>query len=152
MKFDLDQLRAALDQQGLVGGLGYLNQRVDHRFTAVYRFHDMAMNVQAMYDKLQEAVANPFAKVPIKDSFCEMAMDQGCFIAKESMSDPRLDGNPYQAILASYVGIPLEISPGVLYGTLCHYDVVGRPMLDEEFANFQRAARLIPAYLPPAKV
>jgi GAF domain-containing protein len=147
MKLNLEDLRSALDHHGLMGGLEFLNHRVDHRFTAVYRFHDSAMNVQAMFDKLQERVPDPFAVVPITNSFCEMAMDQGCFIASDSVNDPRLDGNPYQSILGSYVGLPLEIAPGELYGTLCHYDLVGRPITDEEFEFLQRAARLFPAYL-----
>lgn len=144
----LDTLRAELDRGGLLGGLAFLNQRVTHRFTAVYRFHDMAMNVQAMYDKQQQAVPNPFARVPITDSFCEMAMDQGHLVVHDAARDARLEGNRYRTSLGSYVGLPLERMPGELYGTLCHYDVVGQPIEDEEFEFLRRAARLIPAYLP----
>jgi GAF domain-containing protein len=144
---DITDFRFELERHGLKAGLEYLNRRVTHRFTAVYRFKDMAMNVQEMVDKENHNGANPFALVPIKDSFCELAMDQGQFVALDSMTDERLDGNPYQHTLGSYVGLPLEHAPGDLYGTLCHYDLVPRPMDDAEFAFLQKAARLLPMFL-----
>ncbi|KAF1047966.1 GAF domain-containing protein [Xylophilus sp.] len=150
MQSNLRDLQAHLDRGGLLGGLAFLNARVAHRFTAVYWMHDMAMNVQALYDKQQESTANPFAVVPLRNSFCEMAMAQGHFVATDSPQDARLDGNPYQSVLGSYVGLPLVTTPGELYGTLCHYDLVARPIEDEEFAFLQSAARLLPRYLKTA--
>jgi len=144
---DIEELRRYLDRGGLVAGLEYLNNRVSHRFTAVYRFHDLAMNVQARFDKQNSLEPDPFSRVPITNSFCEMAMDQGHFIASDSIKDTRLGGNPYRTVLGSYVGLPLELNAGELYGTLCHYDLVGQEIPAGEFEFLQRAARLIPGYL-----
>ncbi|MBS7776394.1 GAF domain-containing protein [Acidovorax sp. CCYZU-2555] len=150
MKQQLEELRSHLEQFGLLGGLEFLNHRVGHRFTSIYRFHDMSMNVQAMYDKQNERTANPFARVPIANSFCEMAMHDGFFLTKNTKSDARLDSNPFVEHLGSYVGLPLEGPQGGLYGTICHYDLISQPISDEEFSFLQKASLLLPSYLPKA--
>ncbi len=85
--------------------------------------------------------------MPLETSFCQYVMRDGQFITAESGTDTRLDGHPYQGVMGSYVGLPLQGGGDSLMGTFCHFDFENRELPDEEFAFLQRVARLLPRYV-----
>ncbi len=142
-------LRQALDGGGLADGLAYLNSRVEHRFTAVYRLSsDFVMENVAIVDKLGEVVPDALMAVPLGDSFCQFVLKDGFFKLTDAETQAgRLDGHAYKGIVQSYVGLPLTKNSGDLFGTLCHFDFPARPIGTSEFEYLVEAARLLPAYL-----
>ena len=54
MENTLVALRAHLDREGLAGGLRFLNERVPHRFTGVYRLVDGTMHNVGLAEKRGE--------------------------------------------------------------------------------------------------
>lgn len=148
MTHQFDAFTAALQTGGLAGGLRYLNDPIDHRYTAVYQLRDLVLRNVALVDKEGEVRPEFLAEVPLEDSFCQFVMRDGMFKTQHSGEDSRLDGHKYQGVLRSYIGVPLLNDEGVLYGTICHFDALQRTLRDEDFDFLQRAARLIPRYLP----
>jgi GAF domain-containing protein len=147
MKNALMQLESVLSQRGCHAGLEFLNERVDHRFTAIYRLDNALMKNVDLVDK--ERIGLPdLQEVPLGNSFCQYALRDGQFLTSASGDDRRLDGHPYQGVVGSYVGLPLLGNDGELWGTFCHFDIANRPIQDEEFDFLQKVARLLPRYMP----
>lgn len=143
------QLAESLDNGGLEAGLRFLNQRVDHRFTAIYRLQDMVLHNVELVDKVvdDDFDRSGLQSVPLGDSFCQFVLRDGFFRTSRTTGMEALNGHPYQGVMESYVGLPLMSSPDTMFGTLCHFDFGERPLSDEEFTFLQRVARLLPRYL-----
>ncbi len=141
-------LEGILKAGGLQAGLAWLNSRVPHRFTAVYLLDKLLLKNRAVVDKDGEAATPPLLmEVPLGTSFCQYVLRDGQFITGDSGVDKRLDGHPFQGVMGSYVGLPLQGSGDSLMGTFCHFDFENRELPDEEFAFLQRVARLLPRYV-----
>ena len=146
MNSDLSRFETLLSTEGLHAALKFLNQRVPHRFTAVYRLDDLVLRVVDMVDKdgLNDM---QLESVPLGDSFCQFALRDGSFLTAGSGGDSRLDGHPYQGVVESYVGLPLARADGELFGTFCHFDLAGRPVNDEEYTFLTQVVGVLPRYL-----
>jgi GAF domain-containing protein len=142
----LSDFQAVLHKHGLKAGLMFLNERVPHRYTSVYRLEHDRLRRLAFVDKWGGS-DRALADVPLRDSFCEVAIEDGNLVVTDAASDERLQGRPNPAGLASYVGLPLAAHPGELFGTFCHYDVCSRPVSDEEFGFLEQAAKALRAYV-----
>lgn len=142
----LQGYQLSLETQG-PAGLAFLNARVPHRYTGVFRLHEGALRNMFLHDKLGEIVPEFLQVVPLCDSFCQFTLRDGLFTTQDSAADPRLDGHKYKGVLLSYIGLPLLDSRGELYGTMCHFDAQALELDDNEFEIFRAAAQLLPAYL-----
>ncbi len=145
---EIAHLTSVLRTEGLTAGLALLNKRVPHRYTAVFRFRDGAMHNIAIYDKAGEVTPEGFAVVPFTDSFCQFVLRDDGFQTSDTAADTRLAGHKYQGVLLSYHGVPLMSNHGDLYGTMCHFDFASLPLEDNEFEYFQKAARVVPSFVP----
>lgn len=141
----LDPLRAALQREGLAGGLRFLNARVPHRYTAAYRVQQDTLVNLDLFDKAGEVRPEFLASVPFEDSFCQFVLRDGEFRTGFTARDARLDGHRYQGVMGAYHGVPLVDDQGGLFGTLCHFDTAERALPDEEFVFLQKAAHLMSA-------
>ena len=139
---DLAELQEVLDRHGLDAALMFLNARVPHRYTAAYRLSDACLQRLAFIDK-EGGPGLEFAEVPFKDSFCELAIRQPPLLVTDVGTDPRLAEYPNPGLLMSYVGLPLSVAPGALYGTLCHYDTSPHLLSDTELLFQEQASELV---------
>jgi len=73
----LIDLQDALKGSGRNAGLRYLNSRVDHRFTAVYKPEAGVMRNVAIVDKLAEVVPANLLAVPLEETFCQFVLRDG---------------------------------------------------------------------------
>ena len=137
----------ALQRAGVDEALRVLNQRVPHRYTAVYQLDGTVLRNLFLYDKQGEIRPEYLAEVDMGDSFCQFVLREGAFLTDNSAFDRRLDGHPYQGKMVAYHGVPVAGPDGRLLGTLCHFDTEPRGLVSEEFACLERAARLLPAYI-----
>ncbi len=142
----LQEYQRSLETQG-PAGLAFLNSRVPHRYTGVFRLHEGALRNMFLHDKQGEIVPEFLQVVPLNDSFCQFTLRDGLFTTQDSSTDQRLDGHKYKGVLLSYVGLPLLDNAGELYGTMCHFDAQALALDDNEFEIFRAAAKLLPAYL-----
>jgi len=142
----LDEIRQVLEEEGLQAGLGVLNARVAHRFTAVYRLDANVLRNIAIVDKLGELVPDHLLAVPLASSFCQFVLRDG-FFKRMGNPDARLNGHPFEEAVLSYVGVPLTQDGGDLIGTFCHFDFPAISIADEEFEFMRKVAIALPRYL-----
>lgn len=142
----LQEYRLLLEAHG-PAGLAFLNARVPHRYTGVFRLNQGALHSMFLHDKLGEISPDFLQIVPLEDSFCHLTIRDGLFRTQDSGGDQRLDGHKYQGAVRSYIGLPLMDENGDLYGTMCHFDMRALALADAEFEIFSKAAKLLPAYL-----
>ncbi len=143
----MEELRSALLENGIDGCLEFLNRPVEHRYTAVYRLRDATLTNVGLFDKAGEVKPEYLETVQLETSFCQFVLRDGVFRTNDSSLDMRLDGHPYQGVMMAYHGVPVKNAQGDLYGTLCHFDLVQRPMPDAEFEFLQQAATLLAPFL-----
>jgi GAF domain-containing protein len=144
----LETVQAHFSRDGLVAGLRFLNARVPHRFTAIYRLQEKTLRNVALVDKERSADTATLQEVPLADSFCQFVLKDGLFLTPDSGQDPRLPGHPYSGVVGSYVGVPVVSDEPQFFGTLCHFDYARHEISDEEFLFLERVARLLPRFLP----
>ena len=143
----ISSLSQVLCTEGIVAALAFLNRRVEHRCTAIYRLEAMTVRNVYLYDRQGELLPESLGVVPLQDSFCQHVMRDGAFGTSNSTADTRLDGGPFQGVVMAYHGVPLLDDAGQLFGSLCHFDFESRPLSDEEFAFLQQAASAFSAHL-----
>lgn len=152
--FEKDPVRgyeAVLNTEG-PAGLQFLNARVPHRYTAVYRLDKGVLRNLYVFDKRAEVVPEFLEAVPLQDSFCQFVLREGLFRTVGTAQDARLDGHKYQGAIGSYHGLPITDNFGELFGTICHFDTEPLGMADEEFHVLRQAAKILPRYLNKAPV
>lgn len=135
-----------LEAQG-PAGLEFLNARVAHRFTAVYRLQGGVIHNVFLHDKLGEVMPEFLRAVPLGESFCQFVLRDGMFCTANTAQDARLHGHKYQGVLGAYYGLPLLDNAGELYGSLCHFEERNQALPPAEFAFLQKAAQVLPRYL-----
>lgn len=133
--------------QGMRAALTELNDRVPHRYTAVYRLRDMVLSNVELIDKLGAVRPEFLAEVPLTSSFCQYVLRDGSFLTSDSSQDDRLDGHPYKGVMVAYHGVPIMDAGGNLFGSLCHFDVIEQPLSDAEFGRLQAFARALAQYV-----
>ena len=138
----LSSFQQVLDTHGLGAALLFLNRRVPHRFTAIYRLNGARLLRLGFVDKRGEACEET-AEVPFENSFCALAVREGELLITDLSHDERLRDQPNPYGLGSYVGFPLASGPGQLHGTFCHYDTTSNPLSEEEFLFLERASAII---------
>jgi GAF domain-containing protein len=145
-----DKMIAALKSGGMEAALRVLNDRVAHRYSAVYRLtKDGRLVNLALVDKQGELCPPHLLIVPFAESFCQFTLKHGLFRTDNSALDERLDGHIYQGLVNSYHAVPFVSTEGTVKGTVCHFDTAPLPLQDEDFELLRLAARVFPIYLPP---
>lgn len=147
MDLRLAHLEMVLKKDGLQSAAQYLNGRVPHRFTTIYRLESDIFTVVEFVDKLGAGTASTQKQTPYSESLCRFPVVHGTFTSSHTSIDPRLKGLPYPNAVGSYTGVALPLSNGELYGTLCHYDFVPQSIGHFEHQFLQLAAKLIARHM-----
>ena len=135
-----------LRSQGVDSSLEFLNQRVSHRFTAIFRLDKDKLEIIRLIDKLNDSSTAPLSPIPFTNSFCELVMRDGVVMTSNSVVDKRFDGKFSQGVVIAYVGLPL-LQHGKLFGTLCHIDYNENKIDENEFAFLQTVMGVLSKYL-----
>lgn len=146
----LSDLAVILRTDGVKPALAFLNQRVAHRFTAIYLLEAMTVRNVHLYDRQGQLLPEALGIVPLQDSFCQHVLREGQFGTSNSASDHRLDGSPFQGAVMAYHGVPMVDASGQLFGSLCHFDYESQPLSDSEFAFLQQAAPVLSGFVKMA--
>lgn len=140
-------VRRLLDEGRLHDVLRLMNERVEHRFTGVYRFDRPTLRNVALFD-----AANPDIKVgsdtPLMETYCAIAGESGKpFQTGNARDDQRLTEHPARESTLAYCGAPLRIGEAEPFGTLCHFDVVPRSIPSAELPVLEAVAPVIAEHL-----
>ncbi len=119
----LAKLREILSHSGVRAAIIFMNNLTDFRFTALYRFSGEMLKNWHFFDRKNTQVES-CSEIPILASYCVFVRDtQRLFSLKNSMEHERTIGHPKRLAIKSYCGVPLFDRDGMMFGTVCHFDV-----------------------------
>lgn len=125
--------------------LAFLNARVPHRFTGIYRFDGAILRNVQLFDGENPGLEIG-ADAPLRETYCSIVGETNKpFSSAEARADERLRDHPARNTVISYCGVPIGSS-----GTLCHFDLVVRPVPMEEIPLMEEAARILAQRLQQA--
>lgn len=138
---DLAKLLGQLHDGGVKAALKFLNQRVAHRFTAIFKFQGDEQRTVFVYDKLGLSPTLPTA-MPIVDTSSQPATASRPFTITAQNSFP--GGHAHCLVVRSYFGVPLSQAGRRPAGSLCHLDFNVQAMpAPEECVFIDRAKNLL---------
>lgn len=136
-----------LETDGIRAALRFLNARAPHRFTGIYRPEPPVLRSLMLFDR-ENPTLQAGLDAPLRETYCSIVAETGApFATADPAHDPRVSDHPAGAAVLSYSGVPLRDESGTTIGTLCHFDVVPRPIPDEELSLMERLTPLIVAAL-----
>ena len=108
--------------------LGFLNARTRFRFTGMYRAAPPLLLNVFLFDRENPTLALGGEVRLLDQTYCGIvSATRQPFATADSQHDARLMADPARDSVVSYIGVPIRISSGHLFGTLCHFDM--RPRL-----------------------
>lgn len=139
-----EALQDILDAEGVHGALRFLNQRSPHRFTGIYRLDPPLLRNVFLFDRENPGL-QAGSDAPLRETYCSITGTAASpFHTDDAQEDSRLQAHPARDSTLSYCGVPLwDPSSGAAVGTLCHFDLVPRPVPVEEIRVLEAAAPLI---------
>ncbi|MGC3981750.1 MAG: hypothetical protein QM808_10845 [Steroidobacteraceae bacterium] len=131
---DFTQLQQCLTEEGIRGALAWLNERVEHRFTALCIKDAETLKNIYIFDR-NDPTAKPFIDVP-------MDPQQSSLIFNDQPTDA--SGS---AEFNAYCGMPLRRADGSIFGAICHFDYLPREIAAEELQVLSSASEVLSAAL-----
>lgn len=138
-------LESELDAGGIMAALKYLNGRIDHRFTAIYKLQGEMQRAVFIYDKLGQPDAR-FNAIATSDSLGQFLTAYEPFGVTNSATDAFLREHGHRSLAASYYGVSLSPAGTKPTGSLCHFDVKPQPLpspVERDFLNRARSLLFI---------
>ena len=133
-------LLAAGDMHGV---LAHLNARTAHRYTGLYRFDGPVLRNVALVDR-DDLSVRAGADAPMRETYCGIVGEtEAPFATPDAGADPRVADHPARASVVSYCGALVRDARGRAVGTLCHFDVVPRPVPAAEIPVLEAVAPLM---------
>ena len=144
----IDLFSRMLASGGPEAALQYLNSGVPHRYTAVYRFDGQLLRNVVLHDKRGQLRPDYLIAIPFEQSFCQFVRRGQAFRTDDSATDERLVGHPYRGVVVSYHSVPIANERGAIWGTMSHFDMASRALLEPEFELLELAAKAFGRHIP----
>lgn len=138
-------LKSELDVGGIMAALKYLNGRVEHRFTAIYKLQGAMQRAVFLYDK--QGQPDPrFNAMTTSDSLGQYLTTSEPFGVANSATDAFLLERGHRSLAVAYYGVSLSPADTRPTGSLCHFDL--KPQLlpspvERDFLNRARSLLFI---------
>ena len=134
-------LKSELDDGGVMAALKYLNGRIDHRFTAIYKFQGAMQRAVFLYDKLGHS-GSRFNAIATSESLGRFITVSQPFGVTDSATDAFLSEHGHRSLVSSFYGVALSPAGTKPTGSLCHFDLKpqGLPSpVERDFLNRARS-------------
>lgn len=133
---------------GVMAALRYLNSRTRFRFTGVYRAESPALHNVVLFDRENPALNVSGAQSPLEETYCAITCaTEEPFVTRDALKDARLAAHAARDSVISYAGVPMLLSSGSAWGSLCHWDVRPRLLSRGELEVLQEVAPLFLRWL-----
>jgi hypothetical protein len=130
-----------LRDAGIGRALQYLNARTRYRFTGVYRVEPPLLRNICLFDRENPTLDCSGALRRLDETYCSIVSDTSApFATADAGRDPRVREHAARESVLCYSGVPIRLSSGAMWGTLCHFDLRPRLMADGEIAVLEAAA------------
>lgn len=138
-------LKSELDDGGIMAALKYLNGRIDHRFTAIYKFQGPMQRAVFLYDKLGHS-GNRFNAIPTSESLGRFITSAEPFGVTNSATDAFMNEHGHRSLVTSFYGVALSPADTRPTGSLCHFDLKPQTLpspVERDFLNRARSLLFI---------
>ena len=145
LNYGLAVLKSKLDAGGIMAALKYLNGRIDHRFTAIYKFQGPTQRAVFLYDRLGQSGSRLNA-IAMSESLSRFITVTEPFGVTNSATDPFLSENGHRSLVTSFYGVALSPVYTKPTGSLCHFDLKPQTLpspVERDFLNRARNLLLI---------
>jgi hypothetical protein len=136
-------LKSKLDAGGIMDALKYLNSRIEHRFTAIYKFQGSTQRAVFLYDRLNQPGLRLNA-IAMSESLSRFITETEPFGVTNSATDSFLLENGHRSVVTSFYGVALSPIDTQPTGSLCHFDLKPQKLpspMERDFLS--RAKRLL---------
>ena len=133
-------LKSELDDGGVMAALKYLNGRIDHRFTAIYKFQGPTQRAVFLYDK-QGQSGSRFNAIATSESLGRFITVSQPFGVTNSATDAFLSENSHHCLVTSFYGVALSPANTKPTGSLCHFDLKPQKLPSPVERDFLNRAR-----------
>ena len=134
-------LKSQLDTGGIMAALKYLNSRIDHRFTAIYKFQGAMQRAVFLYDK-QGHSSTRFNAIATSETLGRFITASQPFGVTNSATDAFLNENGHRSLVTSFYGVALSRAGAKPTGSLCHFDLKPQTLpspVERDFLNRARS-------------
>jgi GAF domain-containing protein len=112
-----------LAEEGILPALGFLNSRVRHRFTAVSRIESTTLHDLFVFDREDSKTLFGGTSQPLVETYGSLVQRRKQpFQTDNSLQDGRLLFHSARVTVLSYIGVPIRLESGELWGVLSHSD------------------------------
>jgi len=112
-----------LKTRGILPALGFLNARVKHRFTSVSRFDTPLVRNLFVFDRRSPDILFGGTVQVLEETYGAIVQRRKQpFRTDYSLRDSRLAFNASRATVLSYLGVPIKLPTGEMWGVLSHHD------------------------------
>ena len=137
------EIKRILRSDGVRAALIYVNGLTEHRFSALYQFHDDALRNLYFYDRENPEIEST-DEIPVTASYCVFLRDSGMlFHTSDALRDGRVRTHPKREQVQAYCGVPVLDAAGKLFGSVCHFDIQPRVIADEDVDLMEAVALLL---------
>lgn len=148
INLEIAAFKAKLEAGGVEAAIEFLNSRTPFRYSAIFRLEGDQIRNLYLYDRKHQTVSQPQSQPqPLRESFCQMVVDEGTFTTAHSAVDARVDGHAKQGVFNAYVGLPLSDAAGSIFGTFCHFDPEPKSLDTPEIPFLEAVTPLLMPYL-----
>ena len=133
-------LKSKLDAGGIMAALQYLNSRIEHRFTAIYKFQGPTQRAVFLYDKLDHP-GTRFNAIATSESLGRFITVSEPFGVTDSATDEFMQAHGHRSLVTSFYGISLSPSDTRPTGSLCHFDLKPQSLPSPVERDFMNRAR-----------
>ena len=137
------EIKTILRNDGVRAALIFVNHLTEHRFSALYQFHNDLLRNLYFYDREYPDVETT-DEIPVTASYCVFLRDSGLlFHTSDALRDGRVRTHPKREQVQAYCGVPVLDSAGKLFGSVCHFDIQPRVIADEDVDLMEAVALLL---------
>ena len=142
------EVRARLRDHGALATLCWLNARTRFRFTGLYHAEPPLLRNLYLVDRENPSLNVSGEICPLDDTYCAITCAQDAdFTTSDARRDARLVEHPARRSVISYAGVPVRLSGGASWGTLCHYDLRPRLLPPTELVHLDAVASVFGDWL-----
>ena len=117
------QVEKVLAERGILPALGFLNSRVRHRFTMVSRFDSPMVRELFVFDRRNPKILFGGTSHVLAETYASLVhRRKQAFHTDNSLQDGRLLFHAARVTVLSYIGVPIRLESGELWGVLSNSD------------------------------
>jgi len=147
------QFDRVLADGGILPALAFLNSSARYRYTAVSRFDAPVLRNLFVFDRKNPRILYGGTAHVLEETYGALVQrHKQPFRTDDALKDGRLQFHAARVTVLSYLGVPVRLPTGALWGVLAHFDHEPRVAPVGEVELLQQIIPSLAAWLKPQAV